>query len=179
MRQFIIVAFCALCAGACSKSQADDHVAPPATATTSAPSARAVAPTPKADVKPAAAPQKTVDLAIASVGNTMTFDKATLTVPAGSKVHVTFKNSSSMTTMAHNWVLVKPGTEAAVAAANVEKADLGYISPGPDVLAFTPLAKAGQTTEVTFDAPPPGSYPYICSFPGHYIMMKGVLTVTP
>jgi plastocyanin len=38
---------------------------------------------------------------------------------------------------------------------------------------------AGETSEVTFKAPAtPGSYTYLCSFPGHYAMgMKGTLTV--
>jgi len=41
------------------------------------------------------------------------------------------------------------------------------------------LAKPGGNAEVTFQAPAAGKYPYICSFPGHYMVMKGTLTVTP
>jgi azurin len=47
------------------------------------------------------------------------------------------------------------------------------------VLAYTQMAPSGTTSEVTFTAPAAGAYPYICTFPGHYMMMKGVLTVTP
>ena len=52
------------------------------------------------------------------------------------------------------------------------------LQPGTLVLAFTPLAAPKQAAEVTFTAPAPGKYPYICTFPGHYLLMKGVLTVT-
>jgi uncharacterized cupredoxin-like copper-binding protein len=48
-----------------------------------------------------------------------------------------------------------------------------------DMLVHMPLAKPGESSEVTFTAPEPGKYPYICTVPGHYMMMKGVLTITP
>ena len=41
------------------------------------------------------------------------------------------------------------------------------------------MTEPGGAEEVTFDAPPPGQYPYICTDPGHYLVMKGTLTVTP
>ncbi len=33
----------------------------------------------------------------------------------------------------------------------------------------------GTSVDFSFTAPPAGDYPYICTFPGHYIMMKGLL----
>jgi plastocyanin len=47
------------------------------------------------------------------------------------------------------------------------------------VIARTPLAGAGETVEVIFTAPAkPGSYPFLCTFAGHYQSgMKGVLVV--
>jgi azurin len=108
----------------------------------------------------------------------MKFDKTSLTAPAGSEVHLVVKNAKPGN-LAHNWVLVNVGKEAAVAAAGLSAGPAGsYVTPGPDVLAFTPLAQPGKTSEVTFQAPPAGNYPYICSFPGHYLMMKGTLVVT-
>jgi azurin len=123
-----------------------------------------------------------VDVQIESVGNEMAFDKTALTVPAGAEVHLVLKNNATMSTLPHNWVLVKQGTEASVALAGLKRGDkAGYVDVvDRDMLAFTPLAKPGETTEVTFTAPDEaGKYPYICTMPGHYMMMKGVLTVTP
>jgi azurin len=145
-------------------------------------SAPAAIPPPAATPAPvaSAAPAPPVEIEITSVKNTMTFDKTKLTVPAGAQVHLTLKNNATMKTLPHNWVLVQPGTQAKVAAEGLEKAaDAGYVVEGPNVLAATPLAAPGTTTEVTFTAPPAGTYPYICTVPGHYMMMKGTLTVTP
>jgi azurin len=179
---FLVLALAAT--AACSK--ADDtsnkgntsSMPPPTTATTEAPKPPAPPPTATEAPKPAA---QHVELAIASVANTMAYDKTALTVPTGAEVHITFKNNSNMSTLPHNWVLVKPGTEASVAAAGLKMGEAaGYLDVrDKDVLFNTPFAKPGETVELTFTAPEPGKYPYICTVPGHYLMMKGVLTVTP
>ncbi len=165
------------CAACTEKSE---PAAPAPTAAAPAPTPPAVAPTPSATASAAAPAAQKVELQIASVANLMAFDKTKLTVPTGAEVHVTLKNNGTQDVMQHNWALVMPGKEASVAANGLAKApDAGYVVAGPDVLAYTPLTKPGGTAEVTFTAPAPGKYPYICTFPGHYIMMKGVLTVTP
>ena len=118
---------------------------------------------------------------ITSVGNTMLYDVTTFTVSAGQPVHLVFHNNSTMKLLPHNWVLVKPGTEAAVAAAGLKKGEAGgYLdTQDADVIAYSPLAAMGATVEVTFNAPSaPGTYPYICTVPGHYMKMKGTLVVT-
>jgi azurin len=132
---------------------------------------------PTASAKPA----EHVEMQIGSVANTMAYDKTKLSVPTGAEVHLVLKNNATMTTLPHNWVLVKQGTEASVAAAGLKLGEpAGYIDVrDKDVLFHTPLAKPGETTEVTFTAPAAGDYPYICTVPGHYMMMKGTLTVTP
>jgi len=174
-----------ICSGLllCTACDDKEKAAPPATAASSqapAASAKAEAPKPAAAPAASAAPAPKVELEIASVGDTMAFDKTKLTVPAGSEVHLRFKNNGKQEVMQHNWVLVNPGKEAAVAAEGLAKAPTaGYLVPGPDVLAFAPITKPGETSEVTFKAPAPGAYPYICTYPGHYILMHGVLTVTP
>ena len=53
-----------------------------------------------------------------------------------------------------------------------------WVTEGPNVLAHTALAKnPGQEVSVIFKAPAAGNYPYICTFPGHSLVMKGVLKV--
>jgi azurin len=48
-----------------------------------------------------------------------------------------------------------------------------------DVIASTELAGPGETVEVSFKAPTAaGSYPFMCTFPGHFTAgMKGNLVV--
>ena len=120
------------------------------------------------------------ELKIASVGNTMAFNTASMTVKTGTKVKVTFQNVATMAVLVHNWVLVKPGTEAKAASDGLDAGEKqNYVAPNDaNVLASTKLAKGGETVEVTFTAPAPGTYPFICTMPGHYIMMKGKFIVT-
>ena len=48
----------------------------------------------------------------------------------------------------------------------------------PNVLVASRLLNAGESTLVTFDAPTePGEYPFVCSFPGHWVTMRGVLRI--
>jgi azurin len=178
---FVVTALASLAAGAgCGKAAADSHGT--STENTPVPAVLAPAaskPEPTATEAPKAVAH--VEIHIETLANTMTFDKTALTVPAGAEVHLVLKNNATMTTLPHNWALVKPGTEAGVAAAGLKMGDpAGYFDVrDKDALAHTPMAKPGETSEVTFTAPEAGTYPYICTVPGHYMMMNGVLTVTP
>lgn len=124
---------------------------------------------------------KTHEQSIESVGDQMAYNVTSFTVKTGQKVHVTLKNNGTTPAMVHNFVLIKPGTDDAVAMAGGAAGEAaGYVKPGdPNVLAASPLAKPRETIDFTFTAPEPGSYLYICTFPGHYKTMRGTLTVTP
>lgn len=117
-----------------------------------------------------------VTLDIGSKGEELMYDKDKLQASAGSKITLNFKNNS--TSLSHNWVLVKPGTQDSVAAAGITAGEAkGYIPDDPNIIVHTPLTKPGQTDTITFDAPAAGDYPYICTFPGHSVLMKGTLTI--
>jgi azurin len=122
---------------------------------------------------------KTHEQALESVGETMVYNATSFTVKAGQKVHVTLKNNGTTPAMVHNFVLVKPGSEEAVAQAGAAAGEAsGYVKAGDaNVLASSPLAKPQQTIDFSFTAPAAGKYPFICTFPGHYQTMKGTLTV--
>jgi uncharacterized protein len=48
----------------------------------------------------------------------------------------------------------------------------------PKVLHATPLVAPKSQAELVFDAPrTPGAYPFLCTFPGHWRLMKGTLIV--
>ncbi len=111
----------------------------------------------------------------------MKFDKNEITVKAGTKVELILTHTGTMAVevMGHNFVLLKQGTdlvefttEAGKAAANA------YVPVGSAaVIASTELIGGGGSTTVTFDAPEAGTYDFICSFPGHYALMKGKFIV--
>ena len=179
----LLAAFTASIAGSvgCQNANADSKKAVPSPVATTPTEVAPVTPKPEPTAVEAPKPTQHVELQIESLANTMTFDKKALTVPTGAEVHLVFKNNANVSTLPHNWVLVKPGTEASVAAAGLKLGDqAGYFDVrDKDALVHTPMAKPGESSEVTFTAPEPGSYPYICTVPGHYMMMKGVLAVTP
>lgn len=120
--------------------------------------------------------------------NPLGYDKTDLTVKAGQKVKLTFNNTGSIAPQPHNFLLIKPGKDQAVGAqANAMLTDpqamaKHYIPEASkeDIIAHTKLVQPNATDTVEFTAPAEaGDYPYICTFPGHWLLMKGVMHVTP
>ena len=111
----------------------------------------------------------------------MKFNKDEIRVPAGKKVKLTLKHVGKMDikVMGHNFVLLTQGTEIpAFANKATEFADNDYIPEDTDaVIVHTKLLGGGQQDTIEFDAPAPGTYDFICSFPGHYALMKGKFIV--
>lgn len=120
---------------------------------------------------------KSANLTIESVGDQMKYNKSSLTVPENSNVTLTFVNKSS--SLSHNWILVKSGTSDKVAMAGIGAGEAKNFLPAGDknIIAFTPLAKPGKTVKVIFKAPKKGSYDFVCTSPGHNMMMKGTFVV--
>ena len=56
-----------------------------------------------------------------------------------------------------------------------EKAE--YVPKSDAILFYTKMAGPGEKTTVEFTAPAPGKYPFICTFPGHFALMKGIMIV--
>lgn len=127
-----------------------------------------------------AAAQRTVEL----VGtDNMKFNTTTIEAAAGESLRIVVRGDGAMpkVAMAHNFVLLRPGTDAA-SFANEGAMHRGsdFIPPGmaDRVIAKTPMAGAGETVETTLTAPGPGSYPFVCTFPGHAVAgMIGTLVV--
>ncbi len=119
-----------------------------------------------------------VNLSLGTVGDTMAYDKTELVVPAGSKVTLLLKNGAAAPAMVHNWVLIRKGAADEVGKAAITAGlDQGYIPDNPAIIAHSPLVKPGTSAPFTFDAPPPGTYDYICTVPGHYMTMRGTFIV--
>lgn len=110
----------------------------------------------------------------------MKFNKTDISVKAGSKIKLSFNNP---TDLMHNLLIVKNGTLVQVAqkAMNMglQGSEKGYVPESDNVLYHTSLLKPGSSESIYFTAPEkPGKYPYVCTFPGHYQTMQGVMTVT-
>ena len=143
--------------------------------------------TTKAKAAPKAAPAaaakggRTVEI---TADDKMKFDKAEITAKPGETLRIVLKNTGSMPKLvaAHNFVLLKAGTDAAAfATAAFNARDTDFIPPSlkTSVIANTALAGPGETVETTVKVPAKaGSYPFLCSFAGHFALgMKGTLVV--
>lgn len=118
---------------------------------------------------------------IRPVGEEMRYDTTEFTVKAGTPVKVVMQNTATQPAMHHNVVITKPGTntdEVGIAAVQAGEA-AGYVPTHDAILFFTPMSAPGETKEVEFTAPAAGDYPYLCTFPGHYALMKGVMHSEP
>ncbi len=112
----------------------------------------------------------------------MQFDLKEIKVKAGQKIKLTLTHSGKLAkaAMGHNFVLLKEGTDVASFGSKAAAArDTEYIpsSEASSVIAHTKLVGGGESDTITFTAPKKGKYTYICSFPGHYALMKGTFIV--
>jgi len=123
-------------------------------------------------------PTVTVEL---SSDDKMMYDKKEISVRAGQEVTVVLKHTGSYTieAMGHNFVLLQQGVDLAAFAQSVmELKDSQFIPEDKsDIIAHTGLIGGGEETSVTFMAPEAGEYEFLCTFPGHYSMMKGKFIV--
>lgn len=105
-------------------------------------------------------------------------------VSAGQKVVLSFKHIGQLPALAmgHNLVILKAGIAVPTFATKCAPAkDTGYIPQDEEskkeMVAHTKMLGGGESHEITFTAPAPGDYPFICSFPGHFAIMQGVMKV--
>ena len=124
--------------------------------------------------------QETV-VTIKTLAAQMKYDTPEFSVAPGAKVRLTLVNEDEMP---HNFVLIKPADDKGMALAQVAWAlgekgtEKHWIPADPRVLAATKSVMPHGKEELVFDAPKePGSYPYVCTFPGHAMVMNGVMQV--
>ena len=106
----------------------------------------------------------------------MKFDKKIIRVNANQKVTLTLNHNGRFpaSSMGHNFVLIKKDVdvnEYALRAAGARNSE--YIPEGDNEIAYTKMLGGGESDTITFDSPEPGTYVFICSFPGHYQLMMG------
>ncbi|MFT5302453.1 MAG: putative heme-binding domain-containing protein [Mariniblastus sp.] len=118
---------------------------------------------------------------IHTVDEEMKYDIPWFAVQAGRDVQVLLKNEDLM---AHNLVITKPDAleEVALLAAaegpKVGSSGKQYVPISDKILFATEMVQAEKQVRLTFTAPTePGEYPYVCTFPGHWMRMYGVMVV--
>lgn len=135
--------------------------------------------TPTATDPATSAPSERIELK--AVKDIMQYDKKLITVPAGKRITLVFENPDGMQ---HNLLVIQPGTLDIVGKAaddmlrSSEAFEKQYIPDIPEVLHHTPLVDPGESYTLEFTAPTePGDYPYVCTFPGHWRGMNGIMRV--
>lgn len=111
----------------------------------------------------------------------MMFTVTAFKVKAGKPVKLTLENP---TATPHNLVIVEPGAAEEVGMAGNQMAtdpngaSKHFVPDSPKVLFATKLLDPDTSETLRFIAPKvPGDYPFICTFPGHWVIMRGVMTV--
>lgn len=118
-----------------------------------------------------------------TANDSMQFNVREITARPGEALRVKFSNVGTFPkqAMGHNWVLLQPMTEAAFnafAQACASKAPDYLPADRSAVLAHTKILGGGETDTINLTAPAqPGTYPFLCTFPGHFAMMRGKLVV--
>lgn len=114
-------------------------------------------------------------------GKNLTFSPASLRVKAGEPLRLTFKNPD---VVPHNWVLIKPSTLPRIGQltnqmiADPEAVARHYVPKSDDVIVYTDIVPGEQNASIYFHAPAAkGRYPFLCTFPGHWMVMNGELLV--
>lgn len=110
----------------------------------------------------------------------MKYNLSEIRVKSGQKVKLTLKHVGKLPkeSMGHNFVLLKDGTDVqSFAMAAGQARESGYIANEGDIIAHTNIIGGGESDTIEFDAPALGIYDFICSFPGHYAIMKGKFIV--
>jgi azurin len=174
----LLIAGVLLAAGCSNKDQTQAPAQPTPAAQQQAPAAP---PTPPPAVPPPAPPAKPdADGVVRLTGNDqMRYSTTRIEVPAG-KIKIELKNVGVLPkeVMGHNLSVLKPGNDPVAFAAKAMAAKAtDYNPPGaPEVLGHTKLLGPGESETLELEVTA-GTYPFLCTFPGHVGLMSGQLVV--
>ncbi|MCH1510437.1 MAG: plastocyanin/azurin family copper-binding protein [Akkermansiaceae bacterium] len=119
---------------------------------------------------------------ICCVPERLLFTKEKFTVKAGKAVKLIFKNPDATQ---HNLVILDRGgsvEEVGMAGNEMAKSPEGikkhFVPEHKSILLASKLLAPHSVETLRFIAPKkPGNYPYVCTFPGHWVVMKGIMVV--
>ncbi len=127
------------------------------------------------------------NIVISAIRTQMNYDVQSFTVKPGAKIKLTFRNPDELP---HNLIICTPGASKgqdkgqelvkAVLALGAKGEELGWEPKShPRILHSSGMIQPGKETIVWFQAPEKeGKYPYVCTYPGHFTLMNGVMNVS-
>ena len=118
-----------------------------------------------------------------TVPHNMVYDVAEFTVEAGRPVVVVLENNDIMP---HNLIIGAPGSLKEIGmlaekmASDPDAFKKGFVPATKKVLHATRMLQPRESDRIQFDAPKePGDYVFVCTFPGHWPVMNGIMRVVP
>ena len=118
---------------------------------------------------------------IATIPDQLRFDKTSIQVPTNTPIELLLDNPDAIQ---HNLVLCTPGSLEKVGLAvdnflsDPRAIERDWVPDLPEVLHASPMANSNEQVSLRFQSPKePGSYPFICTVPGHWRIMKGHMIV--
>ena len=146
------------------------------------PDSRKLQPVEAEKAGPAATPKPKAGRAVRlAMRDGLRFDPPRFTAAAGELIEMELENADT-THQQHNFLLLKPGKRDEVVTQALAMGDAGpskgFVPPNPDVLVYSALLEPERLQIITFRAPADkGVYPFVCTFPGHGMIMYGALYV--
>lgn len=120
-----------------------------------------------------------ITVRVGTIVERMKYDVAEFTVKAGKNIELTFDNPDFLP---HNIVITQPkaGEGVALAAMAMGEAGFknGFIPDSDKIIVYSKMLDYGTDQVLEFKAPTePGDYEFVCTFPGHYMLMRGIMKV--
>lgn len=118
---------------------------------------------------------------VRTIPHLMAYDRKEFVVPVGKPAEIVFEN---IDVMPHNLIITAPGAMIEVSEAAERMATQPdafarqFVPDSKQVLFATKLVQSRETERLAIVAPKePGDYPFVCTFPGHWRTMNGVMHV--
>ncbi len=118
---------------------------------------------------------------VSTLPERMSYDKEMIVVKAGKAVEFMLENNDLMP---HNFVITLPGAMeeigrmAEASSTSPDAAARHFVPRSNKILLSSRLLQPRETQTLSWTAPSqPGVYPYVCTYPGHWLRMHGALYV--
>jgi uncharacterized cupredoxin-like copper-binding protein len=112
---------------------------------------------------------------VRTTGSNLSFEPNQFVFKEGTRVRIRYENAGGLP---HNLLVLRNrGDIDAIGIAALDAAGTEYVPQqfGDKIIASSTLAVPGESVEVTFTVPPAGEYPFVCTYPGHFRAMQGVI----